>query len=102
MKENKDAGMPAQAVRTGGTGKKMSTKDYVTVGIFALLHTAVLFIVGAIGGLSAVGFPLFGLVGFVPGGIIFVYIVTKVPKRGAVFGLGAISALVNPDFPTLP
>lgn len=53
MKENKDAGMPAQAVRTGGTGKKMSTKDYVTVGIFALLHTAVLFIVGAIGGLSA-------------------------------------------------
>ena len=95
MEENKDAGMPAQAVRTGGTGKKMSTKDYVTVGIFALLHTAVLFIVGAIGGLSAVGFPLFGLVGFIPGGIIFVYIVAKVPKRGAVFGLGAISALVN-------
>lgn len=93
MEENKDVGMPAQAVRTGGAGKKMSTKDYVTVGVFALLHAAVLFIMGAIGGLSAVGFPLFGLVGFIPGGIIFVYIVTKVPKRGVVFALGAISAL---------
>ena len=38
MEENKDVGMPAQAVRTGGAGKKMSTKDYVTVGVFALLH----------------------------------------------------------------
>ena len=83
-----------QGVKTGGDATKLSTKDYVTAGIFAVLHAVVLFVVAAVMGISAIGFPLYGLVGYIPCGIIFVYIVTRVPKRGVVLALGAISALL--------
>ena len=72
----------------------IKTKDYIMLGIFSLLFAITLFAIAGVLGIVAIGFPLFGLVGAIPCGIIFMYIVTKIGKKGAIAILGGITALL--------
>ena len=72
----------------------IKTKDYIMLGIFSLLFGITLFAIAGVLGIVPVGFPLFGLVGGIPCGIIFMYIVTKIGKKGTIAILGGITALL--------
>ena len=72
----------------------IKTKDYIMLGIFSLLFGITLFVIAGVLSIVAIGFPLFGLVGGIPCGIIFMYIVTKIGKKGTITILGAITALL--------
>ena len=72
----------------------IKTKDYIMLGIFSLLFGVTLFVIAGVLGIVPIGFPLFGLVGGIPCGIIFMYIVTKINKKGTIAILGSITALL--------
>ena len=72
----------------------IKTKDYIMLGIFSLLFAVSLFAIAGVLSIVPIGFPLFGLVGSIPCGIIFMYIVTKVGKKGTIAILGSITGLL--------
>ncbi len=72
----------------------LKTKDYIMVGIFSMLFAVALFAIAAVLGIVPIGFPLFGVVGNIPCGIIFIYIITKIRKKGTMSILTIITALL--------
>lgn len=86
--------MATTSVTGSKATNKLQTKDFISIGVFSVLFAVVLFLFGAVGGLLAALFPLFGVFGFLVYGIVVMYLLAKVPKRGVMLLLGAITAVI--------
>ena len=73
---------------------KLEGKDFIIVGIFGLLFAITQVIAGFATAITAVAFLFFAVLAAFPCGIIFMYVVAKVPKRGAISMIMLLSALL--------
>lgn len=71
------------------TTNRLMVCDLITLGVFSVLFASILFVVATVLGIVPVAFVFFAAVGAVPCGIIYMYVITKVPKPGAVAVLSA-------------
>ncbi len=73
---------------------KLKTKDLITLGIFSVLFAVVLFIFAAVMGVFPVAFIFYAAVGSIPCGIIYMYVVTKISKRGAIIIMTSVISII--------
>lgn len=87
----------AQEATIGQAGQsgKLVGKDFITIAVFGLLLFVVFFIFAMILGMNANVFWYTHALGSIPGGIVWMYLLAKVNKRGAIAVMGAIVALIG-------
>ena len=71
------------AASAQGTGK-LTGKDFIFVALFGLLLFVVFFVFAMVLGMNANTFWFTHAIGAVPGGIVWMYLVARVPKPGAI------------------
>lgn len=74
---------------------KLVGKDFIFIAIFGVLLFIVFFAFAAILGMNANTFWFTHALGAIPGGIVWIYLAQRVPKRGAFAIMGAIIAIVS-------
>ena len=74
--------------------EKLQGRDFVVIGIFGLLYAIAQFAVAAIGAISVVGWLFYAVLAAFPCGIIFMYVIAKVPKRGAISLMIILTAIL--------
>ena len=74
--------------------ERLKGKDFIVIGIFGLLYTIAQFAAACIGAIFAIGWLFYAALAAFPCGIIFMYVVAKVPKRGAVSMLMILTAIL--------
>lgn len=74
---------------------KMQTRDYISSGIFALIYTAVTFVVGAITQSNPFTFLFMPMAVAIFSGPVYMLYVAKIPKRGSIILLGLISGILS-------
>lgn len=72
--------------------KKLKLKDLITIGVFAVIYFAVMFVIGMMG-MIPILFLIFPTVLGIVAGIIVMLFMAKVPKPWALFVFGIISPL---------
>lgn len=77
------------------TTNKLVGKDYITIAIFGILLFAVFFVFAMVLGMSAHTFWFTHAIGALIGGIVWMYVAVKVPKRGALAIMSIIIAVVS-------
>lgn len=82
------------AVAVGGKTEKLMGKDYVTIAIFGLLLFLVFFAFSLALGMNANTFWFTHAAGSLVAGIVWMYVATKVPKRGAIAIMCTVVAAV--------
>ncbi len=73
---------------------ELETRDFISVGIFSLIYSAVAFVIGGIVQMTPVTFPLMPPVVALFNGTIFMLYVAKIPKRRALTILGIIGGIL--------
>lgn len=73
---------------------KLQTRDFISVGIFSLIYTAVAFVVGGLAQMTPITFPFMPMVVALFTGTVFMLYVAKIPKRGAIIILGVIAGIL--------
>ncbi len=74
---------------------KLVGRDFITIGIFSLIMIVVVFTIATIMGvIPGVGFLFSYAVSAIPVGIIFMYVVAKVPKTGAIALMMTVQSLI--------
>jgi len=73
---------------------KLQIKDLITLGILNAVFLFLLFIIGMILGIMPVTYILIPAIASVPLGLVFMLIVSKVKKKGALLISGVVQALV--------
>lgn len=68
----------------------LKSKDVITLGIFSLLYAVVLFAFAAAMGMFPITFIFYATLGAIPCGVIYMYVVTKIPKPGAIVIMTAV------------
>lgn len=74
---------------------KLVGKDFIFIAIFGLLLFIVFFAFAMILGMNANTFWYTHAIGAIPAGIVWMYLLARVPKRGAVVIMSVIVALVG-------
>ena len=74
--------------------QKLQTRDFISVGIFSLIYSAVAFIIGGIAQMTPITFPFMPLIVALFTGTVFMLYIAKIPKRGAITILGIISGIL--------
>lgn len=87
--------MSGQTISQAGAGGKLVGRDFITLAIFGLLLFVVFFIFAMVLGMNANVFWYTHAIGAIPGGIVWMYVLAKVNKRGAIAIMGAIIAVVG-------
>ena len=82
------------AASAQGTGK-LTGKDFIFVALFGLLLFVVFFVFAMVLGMNANTFWFTHAIGAVPGGIVWMYLVARVPKPGAIAAASVIVAVVG-------
>lgn len=75
--------------------QKLVGKDFIFIAIFGVLLFVVFFLFAMILGMNANTFWFTHALGAIPGGIVWMYLVARVPKRGAVLIMSVLVALVG-------
>lgn len=83
-----------QAAQANNTGKLVG-KDYIFIAIFGLLLFLVFMAFAMIMGMNASTFWFTHAIAAVPAGIVWMYLLARVPKRGTVLIASVIVALVG-------
>lgn len=83
-----------QAAQTNNTGR-LQGKDYIFIAIFGLLIFLVFMTAAMVLGMNANTFWFTHAIGAVPAGIVWMYLLARVPKRGTVLIASVIVALVG-------
>ena len=81
-----------KTVATGRNAGRMTGRDYVLVAIFGVLLFAVFMACSIVFSANANIVWFTHAVGAVPGGIVWMYVLARVPKRGAVAVMSALVA----------
>lgn len=71
--------------------QKLQTRDFISVGIFSLIYSAVAFIIGGIAQMTPITFPFMPMIVALFTGTVFMLYIAKIPKRGAMLGSGEIN-----------
>jgi len=74
--------------------QKLQTRDFISVGIFSLIYSAVAFIIGGIAQMTPITFPFMPMIVALFTGTVFMLYIAKIPKRGAITILGIISGIL--------
>lgn len=82
------------AVSAKGSGKLVG-KDYVFIAIFGLLLFIVFFAFAMVLGMNANTFWFTHALGAIPAGIVWMYLLARVPKKGTIVITSVIVALVG-------
>lgn len=75
--------------------QRLVGKDFIFIAIFGVLLFVVFFLFAMILGMNANTFWFTHALGAIPGGIVWMYLVARVPKRGAVLIMSVLVALVG-------
>lgn len=62
--------------------QKLQTRDFISVGIFSLIYSAVAFIIGGIAQMTPITFPFMPMIVALFTGTVFMLYIAKIPKRG--------------------
>lgn len=73
---------------------KLVAKDFIFIAIFGLLLFIVFLVFAMIMGMNATTFWYTHALGAIPGGIVWMYLLARVPKRGAILCMSVLTALV--------
>ncbi len=73
---------------------KLVSRDFITIGIFSLIMIVIQIVFDSLMALSAIAFPFTYAVAAIPAGIVFMYVVAKVPKTGAIALMSTVVALI--------
>ncbi len=73
---------------------KLVSRDFITIGIFSLILIVIQIVFDTLLALSAIAFPFTYAVAAIPVGIVFMYVVAKVPKTGAIALMATVVALI--------
>lgn len=74
--------------------QKLQTQDFISVGIFSLIYSAVAFIIGGIAQMTPITFPFMPMIVALFTGTVFMLYIAKIPKKGAITILGIISGIL--------
>ena len=74
---------------------KLVGKDFIFIAIFGVLLFVVFFIFAMVLGMNANTFWFTHAIGAIPGGIVWMYLVARVPKRGAILVMSLLVAVVG-------
>lgn len=83
-----------QAAQSNNQGK-LAGKDFIFIAIFGLLLFVVFFAFAMVLGMNANLFWFTHALGAIPAGIVWMYLLARVPKRGAVVIMAVIVAVVG-------
>lgn len=75
-------------------GKKLETKDFISIGIFSLIYSVVAFFIGGVMQMTPLTFPLMPPAVALFCGTIFMLYAAKIPKKGALSCLGLIAGIL--------
>lgn len=81
------------AANAQGSGK-LTGKDFIFIAIFGILLFAVFFVFAMVLGMNANVFWFTHAIGSIPAGIVWMYLLARVPKRGAIVAMSALVAVV--------
>ena len=76
-------------------GGRLAGRDYVIVAVFGVLLFAVFMVASMVLSISANTVWFMHSVGAIPAGIIWMYVLARVPKRGAVALMGVLVAVMG-------
>lgn len=93
--ENTQVKQTGTVIGAKGNPGKLVGKDYITLAIFGLLLFVVFFAFSMILGMNANLFWFTHAAGSLVGGIVWMYVAAKVPKRGAFIIMAVIAAVVG-------
>ena len=93
-KREREGDRMVTAASAQGTGK-LTGKDFIFVALFGLLLFVVFFVFAMVLGMNANTFWFTHAIGAVPGGIVWMYLVARVPKPGAIAAASVIVAVVG-------
>ena len=82
------------AASAQGSGKLVG-KDYIFIAIFGLLLFIVFFAFAMVLGMNANTFWFTHALGAIPAGIVWMYLLARVPKKGTIVITSVIVALVG-------
>jgi energy-coupling factor transport system substrate-specific component len=63
---------------------KLTSRDLITVAIFTVVFTLIMFVCSMTLGMAPLGYPFLIAIAIIPGGIVWVYMRVKVPKSFAI------------------
>lgn len=72
--------------------KKLNSKDYITLGIYSAISFVIMLVAG-ITNLSPYTYLFYPITDALLNGVIYLYIVTKIPKKGAILILNVVPVL---------
>lgn len=93
-KREREGDRMVTAASAQDTGK-LTGKDFIFVALFGLLLFVVFFVFAMILGMNANTFWFTHALGAIPGGIVWMYLVARVPKPGAIAAASVIVAVVG-------
>lgn len=73
---------------------KFQTKDLITIGIFSLLFAIVLFVFAGVMGIFPIAFLFYSAFGAVPCGVIYLYVISKIPRTGTITIMSFIVSMI--------
>ena len=74
--------------------ERLKGKDFIVIGIFGLLYAIAQLAAAFIGAVFAIGWLFYAALAAFPCGIIFMYVIAKVPKRGAISIIIILTAIL--------
>lgn len=77
-----------------GNDSKLKTKDLITLGIFSVIFAVVLFLFASVLGIFPVAFVFYSALGAIPCGVIYMYVITKISKPGAIMIMTAVVSII--------
>ena len=93
-KREREGDRMVTAASAQGTGK-LTGKDFIFVALFGLLLFVVFFVFAMVLGMNANTFWFTHALGAIPGGIVWMYLVARVPKPGAIAAASVVVAVVG-------
>jgi energy-coupling factor transport system substrate-specific component len=82
------------AATSASSDAKLSVRDLITIGILTAVFIAVFWTTGMILGMNPFTWPFLTAVMAVPSGIVFMLLLSRVPKRWTFFITGTVTAVV--------
>jgi len=81
--------------RTVGTSDKMKAKDFITLGIFTVLFFAVYMVCVFASAVTVVTYAFCSAIAAIPGGIIYMFMLVKIPKAWSILLSGVVIGLLE-------
>jgi len=80
---------------SGGSATKLQGRDFILIAVFGVLFFVVMLAFSLVFSMSAHTMWFTHSVGAIPSGIIWMYLFSRVPKRGAIFIMGVLIGLLG-------